>query len=283
MLSKFYLFLQFIVILFLITSCSNPVYYQLFKTESSGIEKKEAVATSSNDDIEITYQLWSEYGSSGFTIKNKTNEHIFIDMYLSHLIVNNVAHTYYQGRTTGSSRTVGTNLNLIRSSSWLQAQKGYNKVNAASSSTSASQNQTIENKASISYVELRVISIPPNSIKTITQGKNLTAGSYSHCDLKESPSQKEPSVMKFDESTTPLHIRNYISYKVGENATEYKKMEDIFWVSEISNYSQRQFITNKKVEYCDGGPSSTTVPTFKYYDPSSFYIKYSTTSSILLY
>lgn len=270
---KIKLVIQMIALVLLTSSCSTSIYYQLYKTKSNDIKEEDARAISSNHDLEIKYHFWSEGGSSSFLIKNKTDKHIFINTSLSHLIVNGLAYTYYQGRVRGESTTISSTASVHNSTSWAGIVAGNNVATGIGSKVSTTKNSSVENQASVTYAEMKIISIPPNSSKIITGTGILRSDLYEHCNLEDRPKRKEKATLTFDEKNTPLHVRNYISYTTDISDSNYKVKEDIFWVSEITNYPRSSFLETQRVEEC-GKSTDDTQDIFIHYQPTSFYMEY---------
>jgi len=88
------------------------------------------------------------------------------------------------------------------------------------------------------------------------------------------PSKKKISTKRFGVNSTPLTIKNIISYGFAEtNSDSYKSIETDFWVSEIANYPEPEFTESKYPEYC-GEKSKYQQKYFLFDGPDRFYISY---------
>lgn len=250
---KFYLF----VLAIFFSGCAPDTYYQMYQTESDDVEETPKGLISENSDIKIVYNFWEDYGTSRFLVFNKTDEDIFIDMKGSHLVVNNIAKTYYQNRqfTTFSSFTLGT-------SNFYTSDKDH-KVSDVRVSDSESE----------TYVEKRVICIPANTGKGF-KGLNIVNSLYRDCDIYRYPDRGTADRDTFRRENSPVYFRNIVSYGFEEDITSnYKKIEDSFCVSEITNFPKKNFTKLIESEYC-GDKSIELERVFTYDSPERFFIKY---------
>ena len=268
------LFLQMYILVILTTSCTST-YYQLYTVKSDQLKVQDKLFGTSNDEIEIKYNLWSDGGNTNFIIKNKTNKHIYINRALSHIIINGIANTYFKGSVLGYSNAVEANSTVINTAALSDLVVGNKSTLAYGNAVSNQVGSKIEASESITYKEEKIVSIPPFASK-VFDGVTLVKRPYIDCDTDENPSYSKPYLKTFDKNISPLHIRNYISYKVGEKDQEYQQKEDIFWISKIANYHKSAFTRTVKKTYCDGSTDGETIEVFTFYNPNQFYIEYST-------
>jgi hypothetical protein len=82
----------FILISVIISGC---VYHiELFKTAAINSKSTQSGYVYENDTLTITYNFWAKGGIMQWTIYNKTNSIIFIDLKLSSFIKNGIAFQY---------------------------------------------------------------------------------------------------------------------------------------------------------------------------------------------
>lgn len=78
------------------TACTTQTYYQVYKVSSDAMKVEEQYMVYENNDIRVSYNLWGVDGPVGFSVMNKTDKDLFIDMGRTALIVNDYARDYYQ-------------------------------------------------------------------------------------------------------------------------------------------------------------------------------------------
>ncbi len=251
-------FLLILVIILFTSGCAPTIFYQLYNTESdSQITKTESDLIFENDEIRIVYNFWSENGNSSFFLFNKTNEDIFLDLEKSHLIINDLATTYYQNRVFTSTSISGIRLS--------------NPYSTYGQSTILN-NVNFEKGSSISVSEERIVCIPPKAGKYI-RGFLLNASLYFNCDLTRYP-KKISETMKFDKESSPLRIRNIITLRYDETDTSNQvQLEHNFWASEVLNLNKKEFVKSQYDYYC-GRRSGTRSFYYPYAQPDKFYIKF---------
>lgn len=95
----------FVLSAILFNSCS-PLYYQLCKV-SSELETSESGAYfHSTNSCTAEYNFWNEGGYINFTISNKSDSIIYIDLSKSFLIKNDIVFDYFLNRIIRSSDIV---------------------------------------------------------------------------------------------------------------------------------------------------------------------------------
>lgn len=98
-----------------LASCASPFYHQIatFSSEDAKIENDKYVAE--NDIIRVDYDFWAENGCFKFTITNKTEKDVKIDLLKSYFIINNMAEDYCDSKQciyipAKTSRVLGGNI-----------------------------------------------------------------------------------------------------------------------------------------------------------------------------
>ena len=114
----------FLLVLTLFHSSCTQKIYQIYEVESTNLQSSNKEIIFSNNDCEISYNLWSATGNLDFLFKNKTEHDIYIDMTRSFFIRNGIAYDYYSDieytRTTTTMTTTTTD-----PSQFVFAQKSY--------------------------------------------------------------------------------------------------------------------------------------------------------------
>lgn len=248
--------------IFLLSSCSQSLfYYQLYKTESNQLidEGKELVYE--DEKISIVYNFWSEYGNTSFTILNKTDKEIFIDMRKSHLIINGIAQTYFQNRSFANTYSSGI----------VSGKRVYNRPNILRLPSSESiETQSSKSSTTTNYEE-EVIIVPPKAGKSIN-GFVINSSVFRDCNLLRVPKKDDKKTVNFSKNESPFIVKNYLSY--GHDLTDLDIVTNEFWVKEISNLSEKEFLSQTKSTFCGETLEYSKATVFLKFSPSNFYIKY---------
>lgn len=284
-LKHFYL----ITLIFFITSCASSTYFQLYKAESESVRLDSDGMFFENEDVKVVYNFWDDAGNSSFLLFNKTNSDIYVDLKKSHLILNGIAHTYFQNRsfsessssnftvggTTTSGYYKGISNYLINSFYDNSSESSFYTGNTSSilSYITSGSKSTVSEGYAVTTIEKDVVCVPPQSAKPFT-GFSLKNSLFRDCDLLRFPSKKEITSKTFDAESSPLIFKNIIAYGFEETEEDrYKKVETDFWVSEITNYPKEKFIESKYPEFC-GEKSDYRLNYYIYDQPDRFFIKY---------
>ena len=131
----------------------------------------------------------------------------------------------------------------------------------------------IKNGVAYDYDETKkeLIVIPPKATKAIYQ-YDVSNDRYKHCDLMDCPKERQIKPMMFNSDNSPYSIRNRITYTVGAS-DEFVVVENKFYVSEITNYPERE-ITEIVLAYNCGKVDESGKKKLIGQAPSKFYIRY---------
>lgn len=181
----------FISLLFLSCSANR---FQVFKMQ---VENEFE-----NEDIKVFCDFWEEYGNSGFSVYNKTNKPIYINLPATHSIINLEAKTFYQGKSwTEKLNQKSITINDI----------GVKEV----------RNTSLEETTR----QQKVVIIPANSYKKL-DGFEI-CGVYRENNFDS----KTKGEKQFTESNTPAMVKNIINYSFGENIN--KTFEFMTWAKSV--------------------------------------------------
>jgi hypothetical protein len=228
------------------------------------ISQRDNVLVYEDNSCKVSYNLWAEKGNIGFTFLNKTEENIYLDLAESFFIINGNAYDYYKNRVFTSSKGsqqelsasgVATGINYL----------GFLQTKAITNKTGTSSNY------SVAYNEEKIVCIPPLSSKKVSE-YTIVQSIYRDCDLLRYPKNKNIIKKDFTESTTPYTFGNKIAYTLGQSE-KIIRIENNFFVSEISNSPEKAVIIKKEETFCDEKSGDKT-EYFTNSSPNEFYIHY---------
>lgn len=246
----------FFIIACQLVSCSTNHYYQVYQTKAEHGTLENNLIVFEDQNCFVYYNLWDNGGNIGFSIYNKTNDDLTINLAKSFFVLDNVAYPYFQNRTTSKSSNNGTTLTTALFS--------FSSAVKVSGSNSTS--------FSTSYLEKPELIVPPKTMINIAEYK-VTQAIYNHCDLVRYPSKNKTNSITFTKDTSPFVFYNRISYST---LKETLTMENKFHVSEITNYPSSEMFNFVRTSPC-GNKLNYPIKTFKNEGPDRFYLKYTRT------
>ena len=235
------------------------------------IDKGNKIAYEDENCI-VSYNLWEDGGNMGFIFTNKTNKDIFLNLEQSYFILNDISYNYYQDRVFTSAVSSGVSKSNSATSS--RSMVGLNYLNLfQANKASISNNVGIVSSSgsSISYNEQKIVCIPSNTSKIINE-YNITTSLIRDCNLLRYPSRNKIRTIHFSKNESPLVFSNRITYAL-EDSSKFIKFENEFYVTEITNYPEKELIEKKYDEFC-GEKNVEKVGYFKNTSPYKFFIKY---------
>lgn len=255
------------------TSCKSTIYYQVYKTAPSNemVNKGNKIAYE-DENCMVSYNLWEDGGNMGFLFTNKTEKDIYLYLEESYFILNGIAYNYYKDRVFTSTASSG-----VSESSGVSASKSiwginyfnYLQTNKGAVSKSAELMQS--KGSSVSFNEQKIVCVPSNTSKVINE-YNITSSLVRDCDLLRYPSRKRIRTKYYSEKESPLVFSNRITYAL-ENSSNVIKFENEFYVTEVTNYPEKEVVENEYTEFC-GEKSNEKEKYFKNTSPDKFYLRY---------
>ena len=249
--------LLFLVIFF--TSCMTTKYYQVYKAKTDDGKLTKDKIVFEDKSCSVAYNLWENGGGIGFSIYNKTENDLTIDLTKTFFVLNGVAYEYFQNRTfsksSSSSTALSTSYNYPYYYYWNWNISKVTETNSKSFSTS--------------YVEKPELTIPAKTLINITEYR-VTKARYVNCDLPKYPSRSKIKTLQFDKSNSPFVFYNLITYKTKGEAS---RIENNFFVSEITNYPSDEMFTKVDTSAC-GRHLAVPEKVFKDVAPDKFYFYY---------
>ena len=267
------LFFLTVLITVLLASCVSTTYYQVYKATPTGkTTLKEDLLIFEDQNCVVSYNLWDEGGNCGFKFYNKTTQNIYLHLEDSFFILNGISNNYYKNRvyTTSNNTRLATSRNTNVSKS-IAGANFLNLNQSASISATNSVGVVSSSGSSVAYNEEQIVCIPGMTAKIITE-YSINSSLIRDCDLLRYPSEKQIKPRTYTKSNSPLVFSNRITY-IPANTMIPEKIENEFYVSEITNLPEKQVIGTRKDVFC-GEESSEEVSYFKNVTPDRFYLKY---------
>ena len=265
-----------VIMLLNLVSCSTYSYFQVYEVKTENTNESTENLIFKNGDLTIKYNLWAQYGNESFYVYNKTDSNIFIDLGLSHFIINNNANTYYQYRewTKNRSTSLSSSNSNTLSTDYYYLSYPYN----ASKSKSIGVSTTSQNE--ITHIEKRIVVIPPHSQKKIN-GFILNNILFANCNISKYPkNNKGISKINFNLDNTLFTYENYLTYSFNENINEPRIIKNSFWIKEITFLPYKEFY--KKIYDVNCGVKSTNSTLYYNYSKSNrFFIEYTKSSKFI--
>ena len=254
-------------------SCTQS-FYQIYTMDSKDLKMQDNSLLFENADCQVSYNFWSDGGYVSFAFKNKTDRDIFINMNESFLVVNGNAHNYFEAKTYTYGSAFATSIGYVESLGVsLSGKTGVwsNKHYTASAGVAASITSKSAIMNTVSIKEQEVVCIPANSFKTFSKFC-LSPAIYQKCVKKVDYPSKKVSLAKFDSDNSPIMMNNRLTYGFKSDNMD-KHIDNVFWLGEIENYSEKSAIERKSEKGCYDYLSKE-IKVFKIGTPSQFYRHY---------
>ena len=95
---KYFKRILVLFVIVFITSCSPITYYQVYKISTDNkLKSGENFLIYNDENISLFYNFWSEGGTSGFKLYNKSENDIYLIIDETFFILNNHAVDYFKG------------------------------------------------------------------------------------------------------------------------------------------------------------------------------------------
>ena len=287
-------FVFFTISIVILSSCTS-LYYQVYKvTPASKIATTDNSLVFEDPNCNVYYNFWGEGGRAGFRILNKTDKNIYLNMKESFFVMNGIANDYFKNREFTSSNSTSWTTSAMNSltygvsesASGSVSETGLNyldllQTNVASVTTTKGKKYSkyrssgVANSSafSITYNENEMICIPPKTSKFIFE-YNVTDILYRDCDLLKYPKRNNIKTIYFAQGESPLSFSNRIAYAV-EGLDNLIRFQNDFYISEITNYPEKQITEKRSDKFCGERGKDTAVRYFKNVSPDKFFISYS--------
>ena len=254
-------------------SCSQN-FYQVYTMDSNDLKMQDNSLLFENADCQVSYNFWSDGGHVSFAFKNKTDKDIFINMNESFLVVNGIVYNYFEAKTytygSAYATTIGYGESLgvsLSGNTGIWANKQY----TASAGVAASVQSRSAIMNTVSRKEQEIVCIPANSFKTFSKFC-LSPVIYQKCVKKVDFPSNRASLAKFDSTNSPIIMNNRLTYGFKNDAMD-KHIDNVFWLGEIENFSEKSAIEKSDAKGCYDLVSKE-IRHFKIGKPSQFYRHY---------
>ena len=241
------------VVLTCLTSCASfyqPTFYQVYTVEGSSCDQSKGRLVYQNDDCKISYNFWSEDGDVAFTFENTSGSDIFIDMRQSFFFCNQIANCYYSGRTYEYSSSVK------QETYGLRAPMGVLATGSA---------------RAISVKEQEVLCVPKQSAIKLTRF-SIRPTLVTSCNKEMIYPKDSMLVEMYQKENSPVVINNRISYSFDQDLKAKKQFDNVFWISNVENYSSSAVYKWKPYGAIDCDKEENT--SYKVYAPNKFFKTY---------
>ncbi len=253
-------------------SCKTN-YYQVYDVKSNTLTQKDNSLVYENADVRVLYNLWSENGAIGFVFENKTDQDIFIDMGQTFFIKNGAANDYFKNREYSTTTTTNMSLGYSVSNEYLGSEGLWSSKYSVPTEVSPIANLMKGTSKSVIMKEAEFVCIPAKSWKIISEYE-ISPNFYLTCVKKNDYPKKSVNILSYTESTTPLIFKNRIAYSQTKDGNGLKHIENVFYLSGITNYSKKSAIMKSEIEDCYTGLKQIKY-SFKIGGPDKFYKEYS--------
>ena len=248
----------FSILAMILTSCVVPNYYQIYNADYEGGKLENNRIVFEDKNCRINYNLWNLGGNIGFSIYNKTENDITINLTKTFFVLNGVAYEYFQNRIYSKSSSVAASSSTSRF------------PNSRYSSSSSTSTSALSSSYGTAYSEKPMLTIPPKTMILISEF-GIVESRYINCGLMKFPSQRDIKTLSFEKKNSPFVFYNLITY-ISKGDT--LRLENNFFVSEITNLPESEAFIDIDTSVC-GRKLFPPLKTAKNARPDRFYFQYS--------
>ena len=243
---------KFLIILnlaFLLLSCGPIPYYQIQEFKKTQNVNTLPDNIFKNNDLVIEYDFWSKNGFTDFKISNTSDSLIYLDLELSHFVMNGLASPYY------------TNQVQMESNAYVSS-----RINSRIYGYSSNG---VKYETSNTLIPSKILIIPPQTHKMV-KGFNI-ALLYKACNLKHF---SDSSSIRFNDTISPVVIQNLFYYTKGSTTKTLSSFENELSLNRVINVNQSKFYSFDYKYDCNQKASVYKFPYSKYKLNNRFYLEY---------
>lgn len=216
--------------IFLILLFSCNAYYQTYKVSSTNCKPDvNNFLISESDTFKIIYSFWSDHGIVAFTFYNKTEKPIYIDWKKSSCIFNGLKRNYWDDIVYSSSTIVSAQKDVYSTKNKYSADPNY-LFQRYGITTSFSTAQTFKPE--------QITFIPPKSFISVSK---FLIGFQTIIGNKDIALENRQVLCKktFDQTSSPLTFRNYITISMDEKFNDSFMIDDHFYLGEVKEFKYK--------------------------------------------
>ncbi len=248
--------LTLILTLALIFTACSTTYHQIFTVESENSTILGNKIMFEDSNIIVSYNLWSVGGEVEFSVYNKSNSDITLDLTKSYFVLNDLSYEYYQNRSYSSSSSNSSEFGK------LEVVENKQQANTLSESSTKTVMLTISEKSQVN--------IPPKALKYFSEFK-ISQNIYRNCDLVLFNSRsRKINALNFSKTESPFIFSNILTYS---NNGVVKRLQNNFYVAVIENYESESLFVKIEKDEC-GNLMELPKYIYKNPAPNRFYFKY---------
>jgi hypothetical protein len=243
---------KFLIILnlaFLLLSCGPIPYYQIQEFKKTQNVNTLPDNIFKNNDLVIEYDFWSRNGFTDFKISNTSDSLIYLDLELSHFVMNGLASPYY------------TNQVQMESNAYVSS-----RINSRIYGYSSNG---VKYETSNTLIPSKILIIPPQTHKMV-KGFNI-ALLYKACNLKHF---SDSSSIRFNDTISPVVIQNLFYYTKESTTKTLSSFENELSLNRVINVNQSKFYSFDYKYDCNQKASVYKFPYSKYKLNNRFYLEY---------
>jgi len=249
-----------VLVAFTLSARSYPAY-QIFEVQSTNCQLQDGYLRYENDTLRVVYMFWSEHGTMGIHIHNKSELPIYIDWKKCSFIVGEAKKDYWEDVTvtssTGSSTRIGSaqEQGAAIASYWSTYFLSGSSWQSATANTRWMQQTFASSVSTISKPE-RITFIPPHvtigqaAYALMPEGVSLHGDASvrgSLVDVIGSDGYHLSTIKikiissQFGVANSPLSFRSYLTYSLDEQFRTEVHVDSYFYVSAMMQIPSRAF------------------------------------------
>lgn len=256
-----------------LTSCTKT-YYQVYDVNSESLKQEDNSLVYENSDMKVMYNLWGENGKVGFILQNKTDKDLFVDMDKTFFILNGEANDYFKNREYSASMANAAYFDYSLNKTY-SASSGFWPTQYYVPMLSVFAKVIKGRTTGITTKEKQIVCIPANAYKVISE-YNVSPRFVKTCVRSKDFPRNTANVANYSESSSPVKFKNRIAYSFDSDCKNLQHIENSFYVSGVTNYSNKAATEKVKEQTDCYSAQKRQRKYFKIGGPNKFYRTYQT-------
>ncbi len=264
----------FVAICLCMVSCKST-YYQVYEVDTDNLKQQDNSLVYENEDCKVLYNLWSYAGQIRFAMLNKTDRDIFVNLGQSFFVKNGLAVDYYQGRTY-TKQVFEQNTYVSGVASVTGTASGFWGDNIYMESTDVTakgvSKKIVKAMAqSVTTKEEEIVCIPAKCYKVFNY-YTVKPSLVRSCDKSKDFPRLSCKIASYSKESTPVAFKNRIAYGFTKSEVADRHIDNNFWISSVTNYSQKSATSKVKSKLeCYGYKKTSKHREFRIGGPNKFY------------